>query len=488
MNQPSDVLRKIMRSVSDTEVSARELGLLLHGEAGLVERLFRHVGLYYRWLGTDMRDPVRATALLGPKVVAAVVVQHALVGALSSTSISPNVLAAFWSDCVRRAIIARALSEHFTEVHQDDAYIGGFTLEFGVSLLLERSRQHLQWARDVRPLVGDERVHKEMKVFGTTHDRAFARAARAWGLPADVMGVVAAHHAPLEQLPRDRQNLWKVLHWTDHLAEALSAADSGVRLEAWVDEITVDLGLGRQDAWGLVERTLQRTPDVGRAIGVEVGDQPDLETLRSRETAAPEDMDREALLELIALLEEDNTRLSAERDELVRENVTLRKSDPVTKLATHNPFLALLQREVAAAKRYAEPLVLLYVDIDGFHRLNARAGFAAGDQVLKRVAEILSKALRQRDKVARVGPDEFVVLLHTDDRGGQLVAERIRAGVEAARIDIAGDRIRTSVRIAGVTFSPTEHRDHEGFLNAAGRLGLNVREQTGNRVYWGETA
>ena len=78
MQQPSQALSKILAASQDEEASPRELGLCLAEVEGLEARLFAWVGQYYRWLGTELRDPARITVLLGPKVVAAMCVQHAL--------------------------------------------------------------------------------------------------------------------------------------------------------------------------------------------------------------------------------------------------------------------------------------------------------------------------------------------------------------------------------------------------------------------------
>jgi len=85
--------------------------------------------------------------------------------------------------------------------------------------------------------------------------------------------------------------------------------------------------------------------------------------------------------------------------------------DPLTELLNRRSFERELKRSVAYVKRYATSAALVYLDLDGFKVVNDRHGHAAGDAVLKAVAAALVRHVRASDVVARVGGDEFVVLL-----------------------------------------------------------------------------
>lgn len=88
------------------------------------------------------------------------------------------------------------------------------------------------------------------------------------------------------------------------------------------------------------------------------------------------------------------------------------QSDPLTGLANRNKFGQMLEQELRATRRTGQPLSLLVLDIDHFKQLNDNQGHAAGDAVLRALAQILrSRARRPRDLVARLGGDEFAVLL-----------------------------------------------------------------------------
>jgi diguanylate cyclase (GGDEF)-like protein len=85
--------------------------------------------------------------------------------------------------------------------------------------------------------------------------------------------------------------------------------------------------------------------------------------------------------------------------------------DPLTELLNRRSFERELTRSVAYVKRYGTSAALVYLDLDGLKPVNDRHGHAAGDRVLKAVAAALVRHVRASDVVARVGGDEFVILL-----------------------------------------------------------------------------
>src|SRR5581483_8130318 len=101
--------------------------------------------------------------------------------------------------------------------------------------------------------------------------------------------------------------------------------------------------------------------------------------------------------------------------------------DPLTGLANRVLAVDRAQQMVARARRQHTAVAVMYVDIDGFKRINDTFGHAVGDEVLKTFASRLETVLRESDTAARFGGDEFVVLLEGSslDAGPEIVAERL---------------------------------------------------------------
>jgi diguanylate cyclase (GGDEF)-like protein/PAS domain S-box-containing protein len=103
--------------------------------------------------------------------------------------------------------------------------------------------------------------------------------------------------------------------------------------------------------------------------------------------------------------------------------------DPLTGLPNRNSLNDRLANALTRASRSHDPVALLFMDLDGFKRVNDDFGHAAGDDVLREVARRLQLAVRATDVVARFGGDEFVVLLETEVRDDtpELICQRIFA-------------------------------------------------------------
>jgi len=120
-----------------------------------------------------------------------------------------------------------------------------------------------------------------------------------------------------------------------------------------------------------------------------------------------------------------------------------------------------LQEELARARRDGAGLVCLMLDVDHFKRVNDNWGHAAGDSVLRELAQRIDSQVRASDVAARFGGEEFVVLMpNTDVESAQRLAERIRQAIAATPIDLpSGDSITmtVSIGIAEVHPAPEVH-------------------------------
>jgi two-component system cell cycle response regulator len=123
-------------------------------------------------------------------------------------------------------------------------------------------------------------------------------------------------------------------------------------------------------------------------------------------------------------------------------------TDHLTGLANRRRFERQLEREVARTERYGHPFCLLLLDIDNFKEVNDTYGHEAGDEVLRCVANVIQSGTRGIDTGARIGGDEFAIILpETSLARGLEVAERLRASVSALGAS-APCRVTASLGIA----------------------------------------
>lgn len=114
-------------------------------------------------------------------------------------------------------------------------------------------------------------------------------------------------------------------------------------------------------------------------------------------------------------------------------------TDHLTGLANRRRFERQLEREVTRTLRYYRPFCLLLLDIDNFKQVNDSYGHEAGDEAIRRIAKILQAGTRGIDTAARIGGEEFAVILtETELSGGLEVAERLRLAIKAEEIPVVG--------------------------------------------------
>jgi diguanylate cyclase (GGDEF)-like protein len=134
--------------------------------------------------------------------------------------------------------------------------------------------------------------------------------------------------------------------------------------------------------------------------------------------------------------------------------------DELTDLANLRGFRESLGHELRRADRFGKPVSLILTDLDDFKNVNDRHGHQVGDDVLKLFAEVLRAGAREVDLTARIGGEEFAVLLpETDLAGGEQLAERLRRSLEdrALRLPEGGElKVTASFGVASYPEAPTE--------------------------------
>jgi diguanylate cyclase (GGDEF)-like protein/putative nucleotidyltransferase with HDIG domain len=154
------------------------------------------------------------------------------------------------------------------------------------------------------------------------------------------------------------------------------------------------------------------------------------------------------------------------------------RTDSLTGLLNRRALEEMLDVELERAVRAGRPLSVIVGDLDSFSAVNERQGHAAGDIALQLVASDCLKWKRRIDQAARIGGEEFALLLpETDERGAFIVAERLRRATHRT----FGDATVPVTISFGVATSPLHGTDAVGLLRAADRAVAAAKELGGDR-------
>jgi len=156
--------------------------------------------------------------------------------------------------------------------------------------------------------------------------------------------------------------------------------------------------------------------------------------------------------------------------------------DALTELCNRRHFTELADKELSRAHRHARPLVMAILDLDHFKPINDRYGHIAGDAVLRQFSDILRAHVRADDIAARIGGEEFAVLLpETSIEEGQRFADRLRNAVADAEFRPGGEPRRITVSIGLAAMEP-QRDTRSALMRAADTALYRAKEEGRNTV------
>ena len=145
----------------------------------------------------------------------------------------------------------------------------------------------------------------------------------------------------------------------------------------------------------------------------------------------------------------------AQLQERVEQLDLLAHEDPLVCLPNRRGLVRALERMIDRVSRYQEEASLLFVDLDGLKLINDSFGHGAGDEALIQVARLLVGGVRKSDVVARIGGDEFAILLsYSDEASAQETATRLADQIAGCEFAHDGDALPLSVAIGATPIQP----------------------------------
>jgi diguanylate cyclase (GGDEF)-like protein len=183
------------------------------------------------------------------------------------------------------------------------------------------------------------------------------------------------------------------------------------------------------------------------------------------------------------LLRRELTQSHAALEKKQQELSYLATHDALTGLRNRRAFLQEAEHELSRALRYPCETGILVADLDHFKRVNDQHGHPGGDAVLRHFATVLKAQLRDSDIAARLGGEEFIVLLPgTGAAGATAVAEKVRQAIESAPVFFEGERIEVTVSLGVSSLPPHSACTIEALYGQADQALYAAKTNGRNRV------
>jgi diguanylate cyclase (GGDEF)-like protein len=232
---------------------------------------------------------------------------------------------------------------------------------------------------------------------------------------------------------------------------------------------------------GLAARTVVSEVEAVRSAVRHVvggGERPDIPEL----TPPLEDLKQEVLT-FAEEYQAQQGRLQERLDTARQQIFFLTNHDPLTGLPNRKSLEERLETAIASARSQGATHALLYVDIDFFHRINDSFGHLAGDELLRRLTPVLQAGLRQGELLARIGGDEFAVLMENcSAEFAQAAATQLRDAVQAWQFEWGEKAFQVGVSVGIVAISKLTP-SLSAVMSEADTACFTAKEQGRNRVF-----
>ena len=464
------VAMEIIGLVQRPDIDIEVLSATIARDPALAARVLKtaNSGLYGRPRSVSrLRD---AVIVLGLRSVKTLALGFSLVGNMRKQGARGGVdHTRVWQRSLLTAAAARAVATRAGYACSDEAFLGGLLHLIGVIALDQALGEEY---RELGESAGDDLAKlraTERSRYGFDHAEAGAALAEKWNLPEALITAIRMFPKP-DAADRDFREIVRCVATGEAAADLILTDDTGAALSRFRWDCEQLFGIEAEGADELIAKFMADAAVLGTMLDVPAS------------ALSPEDVlanAQEALLQMSLESERENAQLQADRERLTIEAST----DALTGLANRRHMEEYLAEQFRISSRYGTPLSLILFDIDRFKGVNDEYGHPAGDQVLREVAAVLQRTMRDADLCARYGGEEFVAILPaTSIEGAEESAERVRVAVERQAMLAGGARLSVTISAGVGSYRTGEQPSHDWLLKEADMALYEAKRSGRNRV------
>jgi len=431
------VAMKFLELGKDPEAEPSAYAKVISSDSSLSSKLLSLANSSWFGVRNKVTKVQVAVNLLGLSTVRTLAISYCLTGLHNELRLSPEESRMFWSASLCKAVAARQFALMHDTKLAEEAFAAGLFSDFALPVMYATAKEPvLGLLRDPATRCA-ARIERERGLFRLDHAELGRSIAQKMELPELFVDVVAFHH--------DYASLCEFVG-KGVLADATYLASLFPHyLDIWNRDDAEEMRRFFTEHGGAPARAPEKFLEVVQKefnqlyCYFEQGNPPEVNLA-------------DLLVQATREVADGTTRLVGTVQELLSQMATagkevhhlLRAQDKLEEAASHDPLTGLLNRLkfiedggelLEKAAQSGQSYAMVYLDIDQFKRLNDTAGHACGDNALRQVAATMQSNLRKKDLAARVGGDEFAILLSgCSEEDAALIVQRILADVASQRV------------------------------------------------------
>jgi two-component system cell cycle response regulator len=397
-----------------------------------------------------------------------------------------DFLSKVWQRSLVTGLAARELCNLTGNKKKEDAFTIGLLHDIGLIAFYGYDKKKASELLDKSENNGRINLDDEKMYMGLDHVEAGRLLAERWRLPEEIIDTMTHHHD--EQFNQiNNGNLSRIIYLGSLVGDIFYLGGKTESIKRYTEGCQKLIGITPDDADHLLQNIHPQLMEVAAYFDIAVGSGNTYEDILSKvnEEIINITISNEAIKHHLTQAFDRERALSAKLEEANQELKMLASKDPLTGLYNRQFLNELLEKEWMRSQRHGYPISIIMADIDNFKNINDNYGHQAGDEALKRIAEILSQCLRKNDCLARYGGEEFLfVLPQTDLKDSCLAAERFRSAVEKLIISFNKDhRISLSISCGVASALPGKKGDNiDTLIQKADQALYEAKKSGKNRV------
>jgi diguanylate cyclase (GGDEF)-like protein/putative nucleotidyltransferase with HDIG domain len=447
------VALRVLDLADQADASTADIADAIEKDPALAARVLKMVNSSLFGLPNPVGSVQHATVVLGLRTVRVLALSFSLVESLTDPQAAAFDFQLYWRRSLTTAVLAKLVAEAVDINRRDEALVGGLLCDIGLMAAARTAPEQYApvWQARRTRRVPVQVVEQEK--FGITHATVGRELLQKWNLPAEICQAVATHHGEgLDAMPAEDRMLATTTYTAGTLADVFCGDTSSTELDSVIQRCAALTKIPESRLHSILERLDGQLKEIADLFSVSIGTPVTYQQLRDRAVA------KLAALSLSAERENAQARSRLEEVTTWAEDLERRATmDPLTRVANRAAFDNHLKTTIESAERERGAVGLMMLDLDRFKELNDTFGHPAGDEALRRVGGVLNQVVQAPRMVARVGGEEFAVIVDkVTPREVRDLAEQIRTRVMDLGIPCTNQQTRLTVSV-GVVHTHFQH-------------------------------